>query len=247
MNFFKNQKIKLFKILFIFMISTILLEAKINIIQDNYKNADKNYKKALVYNRSYKNLLKYAYFLQKQNQISKSISYYKEALKVRRDLAKQNPKAYNFDVAITLNNIANLYKKNNQLKEAKKAYFEALKIRRDLAKQNPKAYNSYLAITLNNLAVLYSDNNQLKKTKEVYLEALKLYKDLAKQNPRVSGIDYVRTIIIGVTLLKEPKSNLKEAKKYLKIFKNNLNAKQLLKIIKRLDSNKRLIINHNNK
>jgi tetratricopeptide (TPR) repeat protein len=196
-----------------------ILEAKLNIIQHNYKKTDDNYQIALKYNRSNKNLSSYAYFLQKQKQIDKSILYYEETLKIRKDLAKQNPSAYNSDVANTLNSLALIYENNNQLKKAKKAYLEALKVQRGLAKQNPSAYNHHVAITLSNLANLYMNNYQLREAKETYLEALEIKRVLAKQNPSAYNSDVAMTLI-SLANLYLTNNQLKEAKKaYLEALK----------------------------
>ena len=95
-------------------------------------------------------------------------------------------------------------------------------------------------MTLNNLANLYIKNKQLKEAKEAYIEALNLYRDLAKQNTSAYGINYANTIVFGVHLLKEPMSNLKEAKEYLLMFKNNFKAKALLKQIEALENNNKI-------
>lgn len=83
---------------------------------------------------------------------------YEEALKIYRDLAEENPKAYLPDVATTLNNLANLHSDNTEYEKASEEYEEALKIYRNLVKENPKAYLHYMANTLNNLAILYQDD-----------------------------------------------------------------------------------------
>ena len=73
-------------------------------------------------------------------------------LKELRELAKQNPEAYNPDMAMTLNNLGNLLSNTNHLKQAQAYYEEALEIYRELAKQNPEAYNPYVAMSLNNVS-----------------------------------------------------------------------------------------------
>ncbi len=75
-----------------------------------------------------------------------------EALEIYKELAKTNPSVYNPDIAMTFNNLANLYKRVNKLKEAEEAFIEALNIRRELVKANPSAYSHDLADILNDLA-----------------------------------------------------------------------------------------------
>ena len=95
---------------------------------------------------------KYAYLLQSLNDFEKAINLYEMVLKELRELAKQNPEAYNPDMAMTLNNLGNLLSNTNHLKQAQAYYEEALEIYRELAKQNPEAYNPYVAMSLNNVS-----------------------------------------------------------------------------------------------
>jgi tetratricopeptide (TPR) repeat protein len=84
---------------------------------------------------------------------------------------------------------------------------------------------------LNNLALLQDKLNQNQAALGNYEEALALYKALAKTNPRAYGIDYARTILIGVLALGESKENLNEAKKILQNFRGVPQAEQFLKMI----------------
>ena len=90
-------------------------------------------------------------------------------------MAKKNPEANEGDVAMTCNNLGNLYSDTNRKKEAEEYYQEALEIRRRLAKENPKAYEGKVADTCYNLALLYRTNNQKKESKKYYEMALSLY------------------------------------------------------------------------
>ena len=119
---------------------------------------------------------------------------YKEALTIRRDLAKVNPQAYLADVASTLNNLGLLYSDMQQMKEGEASYQEALAIRRDLAKVNPQAYLLNVATTLNNLGLLYSDTQRFKEGEASYQEALTIRRDLAKANPQAYRKDLADTL-----------------------------------------------------
>jgi tetratricopeptide (TPR) repeat protein len=55
------------------------------------------------------NYFDFAFFLQKYNYINEALEKYQEALKIYRELAKENPRTYLPDVAMTLNNLANLH------------------------------------------------------------------------------------------------------------------------------------------
>jgi len=80
--------------------------------------------------------------------MEKSEEVYKEALYIYKSLAKSNPKAYNSEVATTLNNLASLYYANNQMEKSEEVYKEALYIYKSLAKNNPESFIVYAAKTL---------------------------------------------------------------------------------------------------
>jgi len=152
------------------------VKAEFIIIENRYEEAKTAYAQMTHYDRSFDSLFEYALFLQKQNYFKEAIQGYQNLLDLELSQANR---------ALTLNNLANLYKAQNQHPEALQAYQEALKLYRDLAKANPSAYKPYVATTLNNLANLYKAQNQNQEALQAYQEALKLYRDLAKANPSV--------------------------------------------------------------
>ena len=77
---------------------------------------------------------------------------YKQALEIRQRLAKDNPKAYEPDVAQTLNNLAILYSRTQRFPESEDMYKQALEIYQRLANDNPKAYEPYVAGPLGGLS-----------------------------------------------------------------------------------------------
>ena len=103
-------------------------------------------------------------------------------LKTLRQLAKANTAAYPANVAMTLNNLAILYRDTQRLQEAEEAYPEALMTYRQLAKANAPAYLPNVATILNNLAILYRQTQRLQEAEEAYQEALMTYRQLAKAN-----------------------------------------------------------------
>ena len=169
------------------------------------------------------------------NRLKDAEKAYDEALGIRRSLAKENPCAYFPDVAVTLTNLGVLYGSDNRLNEAEKSYDEALGVRRSLAKENPSAYLPDIAKTLNNLAILYRSDNRLKKAEKAYDEALGIYRDLAKKAPNIYGIDLADTVVTGVTLINQPRKNLKEARAILLKCKGISQADTLLLTIDRLE------------
>uniref|UniRef100_UPI0026E94A39 tetratricopeptide repeat protein n=1 Tax=Porphyromonas gulae TaxID=111105 RepID=UPI0026E94A39 len=152
------------------------------------------YEKLIAIERSPENLFGYAGLLYSLNDFTKAKQYYEEVLDIYKELAKKNPEAYNLDLAMTLNNLANVLSNNNEIKQAKDCYQEALDIYRALAKKSPEAYNPDLAMTLNNLGLLLSNNNETKQAQVYYQEALDVYRALAKKNPQAYNPYLVMTL-----------------------------------------------------
>ena len=143
---------------------------------------------------------KYAYLLQSLNDFEKAINLYEMVLKELRELAKQNPEAYNPDMAMPLNNLGNLLCVTNDFKQAQAYFEEALEIYRELAKQNPEAYNPYVATTLNNLGNLFCVTNDFKQAQAHYEEALEIRRELAKKNPKAYN-SYVAMTLNNLAIL----------------------------------------------
>ena len=114
---------------------------------------------------------------------------YREALKLYRKLAKENPSVYGPDVAGTCNNLAIFLKASSAgRKEAEALYREALERYRELSKENPFVYGSYVAMTCNNLAIfLRASSEDREEAEALYREALERYRELSKENPFVYG------------------------------------------------------------
>ena len=137
---------------------------------------------------------------------------YKEALKIRRELARTNRDAYIGDVATTLDNLAILHDDLKRYDEAEKEFQEALEIRRELAKNNRDAYIEYVARTLNNLAVLHDNLNCKDKAEEEYKEALEIRRELVKNN-RDAYITDVATTLNNLAVLHDDLKRYDEAEK----------------------------------
>jgi tetratricopeptide (TPR) repeat protein len=74
------------------------------------------------------------------NRMEDARKAFEEALKIRRQLAQQNPETYLRALADTLNNLGILYHDQNRVEDARKAYEEALDIYEDFAKKAPDRY-----------------------------------------------------------------------------------------------------------
>ncbi len=212
-----------------------ILKARLLIIKFQFEQSFKNFEKALEIDNSPENIFEYAKTLQFLNYFKLSTSKYEEALKIYRELAKENPRTYLPYVATTLNNLANLHSDKNEFPQALEKYEEALKIYRELAKENPRTYLPDVAMTLNNLAVLHSAKNEFPQALEKYEEALKIYRELAKENPNSYEIEYAKSLLMGVDLFNRDKSDLMEAKQILVKYKQIPYAQKFIKMIEQIE------------
>ena len=115
-------------------------------------------------------------------------------MEIRRKLAKENPQAYRVDVAMTLNNLTNLYHSTRQFVESENSGKEALEIYYELAKENPQLYEPGVAFTLNNLASIYYRNSKFAAAEEKFKEAITLYKKLAAADTQKYSADVARIL-----------------------------------------------------
>jgi len=159
-----------------------------------YEVTEDLYKELIKLEPTEENYFNFAYFYQKYKMFNKAGKLYEEALQIYRELAKENPRTYLPDVAMTLNNLAILHSNQNEYGDALEKYEEALQIYRELAKENPRTYLPYVATTLNNLANLHSDQNEYGDALEKYEEALQIRRELAKENPRTYLPDVAMTL-----------------------------------------------------
>lgn len=134
-----------------------------------------------------------AFFAQEQNDFVQARKYYSRALELYRKLAKDNPKAYETDLASTLNNLAILYKTTQQITESENMYLEALENYKHMAKLKPERLPN-VARTLNNLALLYSNTQRFEESEAMYQEALETFRLLASDNPQAFEHDIAMTL-----------------------------------------------------
>ncbi|MBE0637319.1 MAG: tetratricopeptide repeat protein [Bacteroidales bacterium] len=152
------------------------------------------YEKALDAARTHAIISGYALFLKKHNKFNKAQPLYEEALQIYRAFAIEKPETYLPDLAMTLNNLANLQQAKNEFGDAMEKYQEALKIRRALATVNPGTYLPYVATTLNNLAALNYVRNEFSDSMEKYHEALQIYRGIADECPELYLNDVAMTL-----------------------------------------------------
>ena len=139
-------------------------------------------------------LCDYADFLRENKQYHRIGNLYEESLAIRRRLAQNDPETFEPDVALTLNNLANLHSDTQCYAAAEAEYGEALAIRRRLAQQQPEAFEPDVARTLNNLANLHSDTHRYAAAEAEYGEALTIRRRLAEQHPEAFEPDVAMTL-----------------------------------------------------
>ena len=104
---------------------------------------------------------------------------------MRRALAEASPASYTPDLAMSLNNLANILSKVGEHNEALVAVREAVELRRALAEASPAAYTPDLAGSLNNLAKCLSGVGDREDALVVAREAVELRRALAEASPAV--------------------------------------------------------------
>jgi tetratricopeptide (TPR) repeat protein len=99
---------------------------------------------------------------------------FKRSLDIREiDLGPNHP-----DVALSLNNLAEVYRKQAKYGESERLNQRALEIRRNSQEADPLAVSE----SLNNLGVLYSEQGKYKEAAPLYEESLKIFEARLKSN-----------------------------------------------------------------
>ena len=124
-----------------------------------------------------------AKFLQENNQFKEAAEAYLEVLSYFREQGDLP------NVAMTLNNLANLHRNTHDFKAAEEEYHEALGIRRELAKTTPEAYLPDVAMTLYNMAILFARQEQYGDAEKAAEESLAIYQQMAQKSESAFGSD----------------------------------------------------------
>ena len=142
---------------------------------------ESNSKKNIRIDSLYNNL---AVLYSDTQRFKESEDMHKAAIEIRERLAKDNPKAYESDLAGSYNNLALLYYKIHRFDESEKMNKAAIEIHERLVKENPKAYEPDLAISYNNFALLYNEIQRFEESEKMYKAAIEIQERLAKENPK---------------------------------------------------------------
>jgi tetratricopeptide (TPR) repeat protein len=105
------------------------------------------------------------------------------ALEIRERLAKQNPEAFEPELAITLSNLGNQRNELGRLEDAVAASERAVKIYKRLAKRNPEVFEPLLAAVLNNLGPQCGALGRLEDALAASELASEIRERLAQRNP----------------------------------------------------------------
>ncbi len=107
----------------------------------------------------------------------------KEAVEIRRELARKNPDAFLPYLAGSLNNLGSDLSDLGRREEALAATEEAVEKYRQLARKNPDAFLPDLAMSLNNLGAMLSGLGRREEALAATREAVEKYRQLARKNP----------------------------------------------------------------
>ena len=165
----------------------------------------------------------YSTALKRLGNVMAALETSKTAVFNARQLAETNPAAYEPDLAMSINNLANVLSETGDRPGALKAAQEAVDICKRLAKTNPAAYEPDLAMSINNLAGFLSETGDRSGGLKAAQEAVDIYKRLAKTNPAAYEPDLAMSINNLANHLSETgdRSNaLKAAKEAVEIYKH---------------------------
>lgn len=108
---------------------------------------------------------------------------YKSALEIWQNLAKENPKAYEPDLAKVQMNLGNLYFNIPKITECETSYINAVEILQRLAKDNPILFEPRLAYVEIRLGTIYNATQRLTDCEIILKAAQKIYERLSRNNP----------------------------------------------------------------
>jgi len=140
-------------------------------------------------------------------------------------------------MAISYNNLAELYRDMGNYKESEKFHNKALEIRiKIFGEQNEQTASSY-----HNLGLLYQDKKDFYKAKKLYFKALRIWENVLNKNHHTIGISHNNLAIFYFN-----QGDFKQAYNYLKnaidifskiLYENHPNLINSKKLLKRIEIN----------
>ena len=159
-----------------------------------------------------------SFTLQERRQDEIAITYAEDVLKICRELAEEDQDVYLVDVAISLNNLANLQSYLNNTEQAQQSYLEALSIYKTFVEKKSKEYLPDLAALLVNLAIFSDEQKQTNQAILYFEEALQIYKELIPSNTK-RHLKEVGTILDDMISIQ---TDREQFGKVLKLMKENV-------------------------
>ncbi|AUT03832.1 tetratricopeptide repeat protein [Nostoc sp. CENA543] len=149
-------------------------------IQDQEKRGEKDATLATLYfnlGHIYSERLERSEFQDYQKEQELGIKYLSKAVELQKELGLER------DVALSLNNLAELYRSQGKYSQAEPLHIQALALSRKLlGEEHPS-----VATSLNNLAALYRSQGRYSEAEPLYIEALALRRKLlGEEHPSVA-------------------------------------------------------------
>ena len=135
---------------------------------------------------------------------SEALKSIDEALKIYRDLVKNNSTLYTSLVAQCLSEISNIQRRISNYDSAKSNINEALKIHQLLFERYPQKYAQQLSSDLTILASLYYSTDDLERAENLYKEAMTIVSDFAHILDEPSSVAH---IYLGLAKIYRTKGN----------------------------------------
>ncbi len=153
------------------------------------------------------------YFYQ-QRKYNIAETYMQRSLRLSRDLIKSDDSFVTY-VAVSLHNLALLYKDTQRYYEAEQMHKESLEMYREFMKDNPQVYEQDVAMSINALAGLYIDTQRYSEAEHMLKESYEIYRKLSKENSQVYEHD-VAIALYNLAFLYVDESRYSEAEQMLK-------------------------------
>ncbi len=177
-----------------------------------YKKNPKKYAQDLAWNY---NILA-NFYLDDTEDLNKSITYRKKALKLYKSLYKRNRKLFTIDLFKTYNSLAKTYIRLDEIKLSKESYKLGFKL------IEKTKYKEYIALSYHNLGLVYAREGEFKKADIDYNMALKIYKKLDANSTKDNNSfkESILQLNYNKASLYRYKKEFKEAKeRYIDIIK----------------------------
>lgn len=140
-------------------------------------------------------------FYSSETYVLTSENSYLEAIEIYRRWIKTNAEIEP-SLALTLNNLANLYKSTNRLAESETPRKEAMEIYKRWTVKDPDTYEPKYAQSLLDIGVLYNDSQRFPEAQSSFSEAMTIYRSLSKSEPKTYDQNlFFSTHLLGTTLV----------------------------------------------